>query len=131
MPSVRHGRELGSLILVFTIALAYAPTSPIVLPFALLYFAASWLYWRYNVLVRLPLCTMCAERSRSSCPGGHFYASELRPGQRQPAAAKTCTQCNGAVCEAKRRFESRPGTDVHMRPDGHHSCSGCMDGLTK
>jgi len=30
--------------------MAYAATSPIILPFTLLYFAASWIHWRYNIL---------------------------------------------------------------------------------
>ena len=48
--SVRYGREIGVMMLIYIIALAYAATSPIILPFALIYFMASWIFWRYNIL---------------------------------------------------------------------------------
>ena len=37
-------------MLIYIIALAYAATSPIILPFALIYFIFSWIMWRYNIL---------------------------------------------------------------------------------
>jgi hypothetical protein len=40
--SIRHGREVATLMLIFIMGLAYAPTSPIILPFCLLYFFNSW-----------------------------------------------------------------------------------------
>ena len=48
--SIRYGREIGAILLIYVIAMAYAATSPIILPFTLLYFAASWIHWRYNIL---------------------------------------------------------------------------------
>ena len=48
--SIRYGREVGTIMLVFIITLAFAPTSPIILPFAFLYFLGAWVYWRYSVL---------------------------------------------------------------------------------
>ena len=48
--SVRYGREVGVMMLIYIIVLAYAATSPIILPFALIYFMASWIFWRYNIL---------------------------------------------------------------------------------
>lgn len=38
------------MMLIYIIALAYAATSPIILPFALIYFINSWIFWRYNIL---------------------------------------------------------------------------------
>ena len=38
------------MMLIYIIALAYAATSPIILPFALIYFIFSWIMWRYNIL---------------------------------------------------------------------------------
>ncbi len=38
------------MMLIYIIALAYAATSPIILPFALIYFMFSWIFWRYNIL---------------------------------------------------------------------------------
>ena len=40
--SIRHGREIATIMLIYIMALAYAPTSPLILPFALAYFAMSW-----------------------------------------------------------------------------------------
>jgi len=48
--SIRYGREIGAILLIYVIAMAYAATSPIILPFTLLYFASSWVHWRYNIL---------------------------------------------------------------------------------
>ena len=48
--SIRYGREVGMIMLVFVITLAYAPASPIIVPFAWFYFLVAWVYWRYNVL---------------------------------------------------------------------------------
>ncbi|KAL0050237.1 hypothetical protein WJX82_006955 [Trebouxia sp. C0006] len=48
--SIRYGREIGVMMLIYIIALAYAATSPIILPFALIYFMFSWIFWRYNIL---------------------------------------------------------------------------------
>jgi len=48
--SVRYGKEVGALLLVFVVALAYAATAPPILPIAFLYFAGAWAWWRYSVL---------------------------------------------------------------------------------
>ena len=47
---MRYGREIGTMMLVFIITLAYCACSPVILPFAFLYFLASWVYWRYHIL---------------------------------------------------------------------------------
>ena len=39
--SVRYGREVGSIMLVYLIALAYAPSCPLILPFTLV--SARWM----------------------------------------------------------------------------------------
>ena len=44
--SIRFGREIGVMMLIFIEALAYTATSPIILPFALLYFGGAWIAWR-------------------------------------------------------------------------------------
>lgn len=49
--NMRTGRDLGvNVFCVYVISLAYAPISPIILPFALLYFAGTWACWRYQLL---------------------------------------------------------------------------------
>ena len=40
--SIRYGREVGTTMLIFIMAMAYAATSPIILPFALAYFIITW-----------------------------------------------------------------------------------------
>ena len=40
--SIRYGREVGTTMLIFIMAMAYSATSPIILPFALVYFIATW-----------------------------------------------------------------------------------------
>ncbi|KAK9864060.1 hypothetical protein WJX84_009179 [Apatococcus fuscideae] len=54
--SIRHGREVGSMMLVFVIALAYASSSPLILVFALAYFFASWIMWRHHLLYIYERC---------------------------------------------------------------------------
>ena len=48
--SIRYGREVGNIMLIFIIGLAYAAVSPIILPFTLIYFIFCWVFWRYNIL---------------------------------------------------------------------------------
>ena len=48
--SIRYGREIGAILLIYLEAMAYAATSPIILPFTLIYFSAAWVHWRYNIL---------------------------------------------------------------------------------
>ena len=40
--SIRYGREVGTTMLIFIMAMAYAATSPLILPFALVYFIITW-----------------------------------------------------------------------------------------
>ena len=40
--SIRYGREVGTTMLIFIMAMAYAATSPLILPFALAYFIVTW-----------------------------------------------------------------------------------------
>lgn len=54
--SIRHGREIGSMVLVFVIALAYASSSPLIMVFALAYFFASWIMWRHHLLYIYERC---------------------------------------------------------------------------
>ncbi|BDA42899.1 probable CSC1-like protein ERD4 at C-terminar half [Coccomyxa sp. Obi] len=49
--NIRMGCELGrGFMLICCITLANAAVSPIILPFALWYFIASWVMWRYSIL---------------------------------------------------------------------------------
>ena len=49
--NIRMGCELGrGFMLICSITLANAAVSPIILPFALWYFIASWIMWRYVIL---------------------------------------------------------------------------------
>ena len=54
--SIRHGREIGSMMLVFVIALAYASSSPLIMVFALAYFCFSWVVWRHHLLYVYERC---------------------------------------------------------------------------
>ena len=55
--NIRMGRELGAqMMLILLVALAYAAVSPLILPFALWWFAASWLMWRYSILYVFERC---------------------------------------------------------------------------
>ncbi len=40
--SIGYGREIGVIMLIYIMALAYAASSPIILPFALCYFLTAW-----------------------------------------------------------------------------------------
>lgn len=40
--SVGYGREIGMIMLIYIMAMAYAASSPIILPFALCYFITAW-----------------------------------------------------------------------------------------
>ena len=40
--SIRYGREVATTMLVFIMVMAYAATSPIILPFGLVYFIFTW-----------------------------------------------------------------------------------------
>ena len=48
--SLRYGREIGLSILIFLIAIVYCVQSPLIAPFALVYYLGSCVLWRYQVL---------------------------------------------------------------------------------
>ncbi|KAK9836955.1 hypothetical protein WJX81_002590 [Elliptochloris bilobata] len=54
--SVRYGYEIGTMMLIFTMAMAYGVSSPIILPLALIYFILQLIYWRYTVLYVAERC---------------------------------------------------------------------------
>ena len=48
--SIRYGKETGAALLIFVVALSYAPLSPPVPAVAACYFLVSWLWWRFSAL---------------------------------------------------------------------------------
>ena len=48
--SIRYGKEIGAALLIFVVALSYAPLSPPVPAVAAAYFLVSWLWWRFSAL---------------------------------------------------------------------------------
>ncbi|CAL8472023.1 g11565 [Coccomyxa elongata] len=54
--SIGYGREIGVIMLIYIMALAYAASSPIILPFALCYFLTAWVMWRYTILYMTERC---------------------------------------------------------------------------
>jgi hypothetical protein len=48
--SIRYGKETGAALLIFVVALSYAPLSPPVPAVAAAYFLVSWLWWRFSAL---------------------------------------------------------------------------------
>ena len=48
--SIRYGKEIGAALLIFVVALSYAPLSPPVPAVAACYFLVSWLWWRFSAL---------------------------------------------------------------------------------
>lgn len=48
--SIRYGRELGVVMLVFVIGWAYAVVSPIVLVMSAIYFMSSYVVWKWGIL---------------------------------------------------------------------------------
>ena len=42
--------QYGMLMIVFLVAAAFALVSPLLVPLAVLFFMASWLFWRYSLL---------------------------------------------------------------------------------
>ncbi len=78
--NIRVGCELGrGFMLICSITLANAAVSPIILPFALWWFVASWIMWRYAILYVF---------ERSSESGGMVSA---------PAQGSSPGSCLGAV----------------------------------
>lgn len=45
----RYGFEMGHVLLMFLIALAFAVVSPLLLPFSVAWFAFAWVAWRHNL----------------------------------------------------------------------------------
>jgi Calcium-dependent channel, 7TM region, putative phosphate len=48
--SIRYGRELGVIMLVFITGWAYAVVSPLVVVVSAIYFMSSWIVWRWQVV---------------------------------------------------------------------------------
>ena len=48
--SIRYGRELGLMMLVFITAWAYAVVSPLVVVVSALFFMSSWIVWRWQIV---------------------------------------------------------------------------------
>jgi Calcium-dependent channel, 7TM region, putative phosphate len=48
--SIRFGRELGVMMLVFITGWAYAVVSPLVVVVAAIYFMSSWVVWRWQII---------------------------------------------------------------------------------
>lgn len=48
--SIRYGRELGVMMLVFITGWAYAVVSPLVVVVSAIYFMSSWIVWRWQVV---------------------------------------------------------------------------------
>ena len=48
--TIRYGKEIGAALLIFVVALSYAPLSPPVPAVAACYFLVSWLWWRFSAL---------------------------------------------------------------------------------
>ena len=60
--SIRYGREVGTTMLIFIMAMAYSATSPIILPFALVYFVFTWCAPRLPSALPCPLCLHPAQQ---------------------------------------------------------------------
>ncbi|EFJ49655.1 hypothetical protein VOLCADRAFT_104236 [Volvox carteri f. nagariensis] len=48
--SPRYGFEVGMVMIIFLIAFAFSVVSPLLMPMAMLFFAISWLFWRWALL---------------------------------------------------------------------------------
>lgn len=48
--SPRYGFDIGNLMLIFLIGLAFSVVAPLVLPATLLFFAVNYVFWRYVLL---------------------------------------------------------------------------------
>ena len=58
--SIGYGREIGVIMLIYIMALAYAASSPIILPFALCYFLTAWVSPSPTYSLLTPLSMMAA-----------------------------------------------------------------------
>ena len=48
--SPRYGKEVGAVLLVYLVCLAYCAVSPTISAIAFAFFALAWLFWRYSAL---------------------------------------------------------------------------------
>jgi hypothetical protein len=48
--SIRYGREIGVMMLVFITGWAYSLVSPILIVVAAIYFMSSWVVWRWQII---------------------------------------------------------------------------------
>ena len=48
--SVRYGREIGVMMLVFIVGWAYSLVAPLVTVIAAIYFMSSWVVWRWQII---------------------------------------------------------------------------------
>ncbi|GLC35608.1 hypothetical protein PLESTM_000342700 [Pleodorina starrii] len=48
--SPRYGFEVGMVMMIFLVGFAFSVVSPLLLPMALLFFAISWVFWRWALL---------------------------------------------------------------------------------
>ena len=48
--SPRYGKEVGAVLLIFVVCLAYAAVSPTISALAFAFFALTWVWWRYSLL---------------------------------------------------------------------------------
>lgn len=54
--SIRYGRDLGDIMLIFIIGFAYAAVSPVVVALVAIYFVMSWIVWRWQVVYVFVRC---------------------------------------------------------------------------
>ena len=52
--SQRYGREIGVLLMIILISIAYSIISPIILPLTMIFFCLMYLVWRYHMLYVRP-----------------------------------------------------------------------------
>jgi Calcium-dependent channel, 7TM region, putative phosphate len=48
--SIRYGREIGVMMLVFIVGWAYCLVSPILIVISAIYFMSSWVVWRWQII---------------------------------------------------------------------------------
>ena len=48
--SIRYGREIGVIMLVFIVGWAYCLVSPILIVVSAIYFMSSWVVWRWQII---------------------------------------------------------------------------------
>ena len=97
--SIRYGREVGTTMLIFIMAMAYAATSPLILPFALTYFIVTWSA-PFPSHPCLCLSASCTPRASAGPFLGHTSTSccSMRRCDAEPAA-DVCLS-SGSIVEA-------------------------------